>query len=257
MPVWAGASALYFLYIAAVALVRATGATRSRMRAGIVATAGLLLSLLTAWVANFWVRDFFLPSILLLVGYWASGLLWIGPMPRIEAALGAIDRVLRVPQLARRLPGPICELLEVAYFSVYGLIPLAFFVHLAWSPAPNAERFWTVILVSDYVCFAMLPWIQTRPPRALERDFSWRSAFRGLNERLLGQVSIGANTVPSGHAAEGLALALLLADAPAPIAAWMGVHGLAISAGAVLGRYHFLLDAIAGWIVALLVWALV
>jgi hypothetical protein len=30
----------------------------------------------------------------------------------------------------------------------------------------------------------------------------------------------------------------------------------AISAGAVLGRYHYAADAVAGWLVALLVWGI-
>jgi hypothetical protein len=37
----------------------------------------------------------------------------------------------------------------------------------------------------------------------------------------------------------------------------MWLAALAVSAGAVLGRYHFALDAAAGWAVALAVWTLV
>ncbi len=254
MPAWAFASVCYFVYIAAIAVVR--GPAGIRVRATLISSAGVLLSLLSGRISAFWLHDLILPVTLLLTGYWASGLLWTGPMPRIEARLDSFDRALRLPGLAARLPRPLCELLEIAYFSVYGLIPLALVLHLSWSPEPNAERFWTVILVSDYVCFAMLPWIQTRPPRAVAGCVAWRSAFRGFNERVLGHASIGVNTVPSGHAAEGLAMALLLADAPWPIAAWMAFNALAISAGAVLGRYHFAVDAIAGWIVALVVWTL-
>jgi membrane-associated phospholipid phosphatase len=65
------------------------------------------------------------------------------------------------------------------------------------------------------------------------------------------------NTFPSGHAAEALAAALLCLDAPAPVAAWMFFNAAAISAGAVFGRYHYAADALAGWLVALLVYALV
>jgi membrane-associated phospholipid phosphatase len=113
------------------------------------------------------------------------------------------------------------------------------------------------VLVTDFVCFGALPWIQTRPPRVLEAEQPWRSGIRSFNVGLLGRLSIGVNTVPSGHAAEALAAALLLSDAPGGVAVWMWVAAAAISAGAVYGRYHFAVDAVAGWLVALIVWSLV
>jgi hypothetical protein len=49
-------------------------------------------------------------------------------------------------------------------------------------------------------------------------------------------------------------VALLVSAAPAPIVALMFVNALAISAGAVLGRYHYAADVFAGWAVALAVY---
>jgi hypothetical protein len=34
----------------------------------------------------------------------------------------------------------------------------------------------------------------------------------------------------------------------------MLANALAVSAGAVLGRYHYAVDAVAGWVVAVVVW---
>ena len=90
------------------------------------------------------------------------------------------------------------------------------------------------------------PWWQPGEP--------WRSSLRALNLRLLGAASIRVNTFPSGHAAEALAAALLVANAPSVVVAWMLFNALAVSAGAVFGRYHYATDAIAGWLVALAVW---
>src|SRR5690606_41445472 len=64
----------------------------------------------------------------------------------------------------------------------------------------------------------------------------FRSRFRAFNVRLLGETSIGVNTVPSGHAAEALAAALLVSTAPVPVAAAFWVAAVAVTAGAVLGR---------------------
>jgi membrane-associated phospholipid phosphatase len=121
---------------------------------------------------------------------------------------------------------------------------------------PDPERFWTVILVTDYVCFGFLPWVQTRPPRALRNGDPWRSRVRKFNLRLLGAASIQANTFPSGHAAEAFAAALLVVGAPWPWVAYVGVSALLVSAGTVLGRYHYAADALAGWAVAAFVWIL-
>lgn len=256
MPAWVAASLPFFLYVAAVALLMPGLRARARFRAVAGCAAGLLLSASGLYASPFWLRLVVLPPLVLLVAYWSSGLLWVAPMPGVERFFVRSDLALRVPQTAARTPRALVELLELAYAGVYPFIPLALAVHMTCAPAPDADRFWTVLLITDYVCFGMLPWIQTRPPRLLDALPPWRSRIRAFNVRLLGQTSIGVNTVPSGHAAEAFAAALLLTGAPWPVVAAMWIVALAISAGAVFGRYHFAVDAIAGWAVAAGVWLL-
>src|SRR5206468_993802 len=98
--------------------------------------------------------------------------------------------------------------LEFAYSGVYVLIPIA--LYIALRQGVSADRFWSFILFTDYICFGMLPWIQTRPPRAMGFDVPWRSRWRPINLRLLAAGSVQVNTFPSGHAAEALACALLV-----------------------------------------------
>lgn len=255
MPPWAIAGVLYFAYIAAVALVRRP-AEGGRRRALTWCVVGSAICATTAWTASFWLRAALLPPLALLASYWSSGALWIGPMERVERFLIRSDDRLQVPRIAAAMPRSLVEFQEVSYAAVYPLIPLALAALHVVDPAPDADRFWTVILVTDFLCFGMLPWIQTRPPRALDPRPPWRSSFRAFNVRLLGETSIGFNTVPSGHAAEALAAALMMATAPWPLATMMWLFAASISAGAVFGRYHFALDAFAGWVVALCVWAL-
>lgn len=254
MASWGAAALGYFLYttLIAMALPRLTPAGRVRA-VGVSA-----LGLATVWIASrtaaFWAHSVILPPLALLLAYWASGLLWTGPMPRIERWLAAWDVRLGVPRLIARTPRVLVLVLESAYAGVYPLIPIAFVLHLWFGAQPDPGRFWAVVLITDFVCFGMLPWIQTRPPRALEPAPPWTSGIRAFNVGLLGRLSIGVNTVPSGHAAEALAAALLLSDAPLAVSIWVWGAALAISAGAVLGRYHYAVDAIAGWAVALAVW---
>jgi hypothetical protein len=256
MRIWIAASLAFFAYLLAVAPMIPGLNRRARILAAIASLAGLGIALAAHAVRPMPIlHDWLVPPVLLLLGYWTSGLLFAAPMPRVEAALWAVDRWLDVEAAARATPRWLADALEAAYVGVYVLVPLALVIHVASAERPDPERFWTIILVTDFICFACLPWIQTRPPRALSPFQPWDTALRRLNLRLLGSTSIQANTFPSGHAAEAFAVALLVAAAPWPIFAAIAVAALLVSAGAVLGRYHYAADAFTGWGVAVVVWA--
>jgi hypothetical protein len=254
VPRWAIASVLYFVYIAVVALFLPRLSARARVKACAAALCGCVVAAVATFTGAFRWRLVLLPPLTLLLAYWTSGLLWTGPMLRIERFLVRTDQAFGIIAIAARTPRLVAEALEFAYAAVYPLIPIAFAIHMLLGTDPDADRFWTVILATDFICFGMLPWIQTRPPRALEPGRPWTSRFRAFNVKLLGETSIGVNTVPSGHAAEAFAAALLVSTAPFPVNAVVWIAALGVTAGAVLGRYHFAVDALAGWLVALIVW---
>lgn len=257
MALWQSATLVFFVYLAVVAALPGRPRPRHTGRLYAGAAAGLLLTLAVSPRPHQPVlHDWVVPPILLLLGYWVSGLLFTGPDPGQERALIALDRRLRILGTARRMPAALAAALEVAYVGVYPVIPVALALHLVFVPGPDPAWFWSVILVTDYICFGCLPWVQTRPPRALETCEPWVSAVRRFNLRFIGTASIQANTFPSGHAAEALAAVFLLFGAPWPIVVAMSLVALAISAGAVYGRYHYAADAFAGWAVATGVWAL-
>ncbi len=256
MTRWQIATAIFLGYLALAALIapRLARARRLRILAGSAAAFAVLFvsrALPPQSLANL----LFLPGTLLFLGYWISGWFFVAPMPGAERWLIRVDEALRVSHLATRFPRPIVELVEFAYAGIYVLIPVALFVGI--DAGVDADRFWTTIITTDAVCFGMLPWFQTRPPRAVGFASPWRSSWRPINLLLLETGSIKANTFPSGHAAEALTAALLLTPAPWPVVAGMFASALAVSAGAVFGRYHYAADALAGWAVALLVYALV
>jgi membrane-associated phospholipid phosphatase len=252
---WEAASAVFFLYTVAVALLHRRPPLAGRQRAIIVAVAGLAMVGVSRVLPEQRVlHGWLIPPALLLLAYWASGLLFVAPMPRAERAFLALDQAFGIRQIAAGTPRLIAELLEVAYAGVYPLIPFALAVHLVATPRPDADRFWSVILITDFVCFSTLPWLQMRPPRTIEGGSPWSARLRVFNVRLLHATSIHVNTFPSGHAAEALAAALLAIGAPGLLVAAMFMAAFAISAGTVLGRYHYVIDAVAGWMVAAIVW---
>lgn len=256
---WELASVISFVYTALVAAFLRRGMPASaRIRAIGGSVAGLLLTAASAIAPlHPLLHGWLLPPALLLLGYWTSGLLFVAPMKRIERLFALVDRLVEVRRVGSLAPVTVAEFLEFSYAAVFALIPIALALHLMLSPAPDTDRFWTVILVTDFICFAALPWIQTRPPRALESGEPWSSSFRSFNLRWLGTASIHVNTFPSGHAAEALAAALLVSNLRPAVFLWMLFNAAAVSAGAVFGRYHYAIDAFAGWLVALAVWLLV
>ena len=250
---WQLGSLVFFGYILVVAACLRGLPRAARWRVAAGAAAGTVVIVLSMWlpadgIANVWI----LPPAVLLIGYWTSGLLFVAPMPRAERFLARIDAALGIDRLTGRFPRLVAEFLEFAYSGVYPLIPIA--LYLALRQGVSADRFWTTILLTDYVCFGMLPWFQTRPPRALGFEARWRSRWRMVNLRILDAGSVQVNTFPSGHAAEAMAAALLVSGTPPLVAGSMFVAAAAISAGTVFGRYHYAVDAVAGWAVALLVY---
>jgi len=250
---WPAATVGFFAYIAVIVWTRPDVPATARRRVCGLAALAMIGAAACAGLPSGVLRHWIVPPLFLVAAYWTSGMLFVRPMLRAEALLRRIDAFLGVCRIARRTPAAVAGCFELAYASVYPLIPVALAIHLVHSPSPDPDRFWTVILVTDFICFGMLPWIQTRPPREVEPETAWRAPLRAANERLLQHASIRVNTFPSGHAAEAAAAALLLMDVPPILTACVVVNAVAISAAAVLGRYHYAADALLGWLTALLV----
>jgi hypothetical protein len=198
------------------------------------------------------------PLPVLLAGYWLSGLFFVRPSPRLEQWLMAIDDCLvrRPGILAAYQSGPrvVREAAELAYLLVYLVIP-AGVAALTLGGRPDAvPRFWAVVLLAEFISYGMLPWLQTRPPRAIECDRHLDSALRRFNGAILNRGSIQVNTIPSGHAAGAVATALAVSDAMPLAGVMFLLLAAAIVAATVLGRYHYLVDSLLGILVAVAAW---
>jgi membrane-associated phospholipid phosphatase len=203
-----------------------------------------------------------IPSLVLLAGYWLSGLLFVRPDVRLERWLHSVDhRALvgtGVLDAYRRAPRIVREFFELSYLLVYLAVPAGATMLAMSGRAGHVNRFWTVVLLAEFACYGMLPWLQTRPPRALESEDQLNAGdagLRRLNLRIANRASIQVNTLPSGHAAGAFATAFaVMAITPAAGIAFL-VLAVSISIATVLGRYHYAVDTVLGVAVAIAAWS--
>ena len=119
--------------------------------------------------------------------------------------------------------------------------------------------YWSLVLASELACYGALPWLRSRPPRTLEEPgvMERRAPLvRRLNVSILDRASVQANTLPSGHVAGAVAAALGVWPVDAAAGALLLVIAGAIAIAAVVGRYHYVVDCVAGASVALAAWSL-
>ncbi len=199
-----------------------------------------------------------LPCLLVLIVYWQAGR-FVGTINTgLQDWLAEFD--------CRRL-GPLLDhwacdwsttwigtYFELAYLFCYAMIPLGVGV-LYWANLRGAiDVYWATVLSASYLCYMLVPFAQTLPPRLLPGNESERLAkqkVRSVNMFILRYGSIHLNTFPSGHVASTIAASLVLMRFVPAVGFVFLLLSLSIAAGAVVGRYHYALDVIFGAILSI------
>lgn len=205
------------------------------------------------------IRDW-APFAFIGAGYYASGLLFIEPSPAFEEWLLAWDRRLLGDPTTRfaHWPSWFLAYLDIVYSGAFLLLPAGWMTLVLSGGERLADRYWSMVALAELGSFGGMAFVQSRPPWALERparlgDTSVHEAAIGIAQTF----SNRSNTFPSGHVAGLLAIALAIVG-PAPAA---GVAFLVLWASAtvacVVGRYHYIVDAVAGAALAVIVWLIV
>jgi membrane-associated phospholipid phosphatase len=203
------------------------------------------------------------PAAFILVGYYLSGRFFVRPSPIVERWLVEWDRRLIGDPATRfaRWPRPLLACLEIIYMGCFLVVPAGFAALAATGRGALADRYWTLVAGAEFGAFVPLSFVQTRPPWALERKAAPPRGVGGTVQRIASRAvrtfTIHANTFPSGHVAGSLAVAFALLG-PMP---WVGAVFLLLAAGisvaCIVGRYHYVIDALAGGALALIIWAIV
>jgi hypothetical protein len=204
-----------------------------------------------------------LPVVVLLAGYRLSGCFFVRPMPRLERWLQRVDDWC-LPRTSRQgSPSNSRSLdtyFELAYLLVYLVVPAGALTLVVAGRQDAVEPFWTTVMLAAFASYGMLPWLQTRTPRALaesDRHVGRERRLRRLNLWVLGRASIQVNTLPSGHAAAATVVALSVGAVVPEARAVLLLISTSIVVATVAGRYHFLVDSVAGVLVGTVAWALV
>jgi hypothetical protein len=231
---------------------------------GATLTCAYLLPRLLPPLAVSVVRDW-LPAALVLLVYWQAGEFFLRVDQGLQNWLERFDERTVAPLLGWLSGGGarkwITTYLELAYLLCYPMIPMSVGALYLLRLARHADHFWTVVLVSTYLSYGALPFMQTLPPRMLAEPWLQPlppNPVRTFNLWILRHVSIQANTFPSAHVAASTSVALVLtALAPWPAGLLFVVIAAGITVGTFAGRYHFVADAIAGCTVAMIVFLVV
>jgi len=239
---------------------------RKRLEIVVIGTAGIGLTLVAACIPQRTVspvapvvRDF-LPALLMLFVYWQSGRFFVRPNEWIQEFLLQQDEKYLGPVLRREpgksIPSWLANYLELAYLFCYPLVPLGIVVLYLTGKKELANDYWSIVLLSTYFCYVLLPFIQMLPPRMLNPRTGTipdPDQIRLLNLNILDNLSIQVNTFPSAHVASTIAASLALVGSLPVVGMIFLVVSLSIACGAVMGRYHYAADAVLGIIIACLV----
>lgn len=258
---WPSIAIGYFGYLSIVAIVfRRFARARPWSIAGLLGS--LALPAVSAATHHLPIVETLLPALVLLSGYWLSGRFFVRPMSSLERTLMAVDRdVLERTGLLRayrNAPRVVHHYFELAYLCVYIVVPAGAVTLLIGGHRDAIGMYWAVVLLAEFASYGMLPWLQTRPPRSIETaSGSPDGVVRRLSLKVLGAGSIGVNTIPSGHAAGSVAVALAVGAAMPYAGAVYLLLAASITIATVLGRYHYVVDSVLGVLVAVAGWAAV
>jgi membrane-associated phospholipid phosphatase len=247
----------YFLYIAVIAQFYIARPWRAWIVVAAVAA--------WFWLMGLWTpiaRDF-APLGATLAAYREMD--WLSSAPHdhhLEQAWVAWDRLVLDGghlRAAIESAGPIVPgFLELCYLLVYAVGPAVVVAAIVHRRRDGTDRLWMAYLAGTLGAYALFPYFPSDPPRTvfLGADLPHVvTALRRLNLYIVGGYGIHSSVFPSAHVSSAFSAAWGLLKT-IPEKRWIGwsmaAYAVMVSIATVYGRYHYGVDALAGFTVSLL-----
>ncbi len=155
--------------------------------------------------------------------------------------------------------GPVGpSILEIAYTLVYTTAPFSLAILYIYRRRERVNAFLTAFLIGILSAYALFPYFPSEPPRTVfpGQDFpSVITPFRRFNWWMLGGYGIHTSVFPSAHVSGAFSAAVSMIRL-LPEHRWVGrfllVLAVLIATATVYGRYHYAVDALAGFSLSLL-----
>jgi protein-L-isoaspartate(D-aspartate) O-methyltransferase len=241
---------VYVLVVPGAALLTARARRRGSWRAMAWGAALASVIVIAVPVLSLAIR-FWLGHLYLVAGYWIPALTTAATgQTTFEQWLETSDARWR-PRLSAA-PAWLVHAGDVAYLLCYPMVPAAFVVVWIAGNTFDLNRFWLAVLIGGFACYGSLPWLAARPPRLLPDARARDHPIARVNVGLLSRLSHNLTTFPSGHVAVSIAAALYVTTVSPMAGLTFALVAMAISIGAVTGRYHYVMDVAMGAVVGVL-----
>lgn len=248
---------LYFVYVALIAPFYIDRPWRTSVVAVGVA-AGF-------WLTDLWkpiARDL-APLGATLVAYREMN--WFASTPHdhhLEQAWVTWDRILldnfHLRQIIESAGAVGPAFLEFCYLLVYGIGPIVVLAAVLARSRHNTDRLWMAYLAGTLGAYALFPYFPSDPPRTLFPGSDLphiTTVLRQVNLYIVGGYGIHSSVFPSAHVSSAFSAAWGLLRT-IPEKRWIGwsmaAYATLVSIATIYGRYHYGVDALAGFAVSLL-----
>jgi membrane-associated phospholipid phosphatase len=206
------------------------------------------------------VRDWY-PAPLALLAYREIG--WVAQPHQttyLEDAWVVVDRLILNEwgfRTAIEILGPVIpSILDIAYSFVYAMLPLALAMLYVYQRRGKVDALLFHFMLAVLGAYAVFPLFSSEPPWTVfpGADYpSYDTPFRRFNEALLRSQGIHTSVFPSTHVAGSFSVAFAMIRL-LPEKRWVGrlllVMAILIAVATVYGRYHYAVDAVAGFAVS-------
>jgi membrane-associated phospholipid phosphatase len=148
--------------------------------------------------------------------------------------------------------------LELCYLLVYGVGPFVVGILYGYRRRELVDRVLLIYLAGTLLAYALLPYFPSDPPRTVFAGMDLPGVItplRRLNLAIVGGYGIHSSVFPSAHVSSAFSAAwgLLLLFKEKRWVGWaMLIYAAGVAVATVYGRYHYAVDAIAGFVVSML-----